>query len=264
MVFRKKGLPEEGDTVICTVKKVLHHSVFVSLDEYVNLEGMIHISEIAPGRIRNMRDYVSEGRMIVCKVLLINEMRGSIDLSLRRVPFQQKLKKEEEFKQEIKAEKLLEFVAQKSKTTLQDVYAKAGEKMISEYGSLTSCFMDIVARGDIVMKELEVPEPYAKEIADVVRERIKPIKVSIAGEFTLESFAEDGIEKVKAALKKGEEVARSGKYDVRLTYASAPKYLYEITSTDYKSAEAATDKVVSAILVEMKALGGTGEFKRKE
>ena len=58
MFYKKNGLPNPNDFVICTVKNILHHSVFVNLDEYNNLEGLVHISEIAPGRIRNIRDFL--------------------------------------------------------------------------------------------------------------------------------------------------------------------------------------------------------------
>ena len=57
MFYKKQGFPEESELVLCTVKKILDHSVFVGLDEYNNLEGMIHISEVSPGRIRNIRDH---------------------------------------------------------------------------------------------------------------------------------------------------------------------------------------------------------------
>ena len=57
MLYQKKGLPEESELVICTVTKIQYHSVFVKLDEF-NHSGMIHISEISPGRIRNIGDYV--------------------------------------------------------------------------------------------------------------------------------------------------------------------------------------------------------------
>ncbi|MBU2637591.1 MAG: S1 RNA-binding domain-containing protein, partial [Nanoarchaeota archaeon] len=116
-MYLKKGIPEEGEIVLCRVRKILPHSVFVDLIEYSNKEAMVHISEIAPGRIRNIRDYVKEGKQVVCKVLQLNKERGTIDISLRRVSLQQKLKKEEGFKQEQKSEKMLELVAQKLKTT---------------------------------------------------------------------------------------------------------------------------------------------------
>src|SRR3990167_9616471 len=84
MLYKKKGMPEVNEVVMCTVKKVLFHSVFVDIEDY-GLEGMIHISEVSPGRIRNIRDYVKEGKKIVCKVLKVDEVKGHIDLSLRRV-----------------------------------------------------------------------------------------------------------------------------------------------------------------------------------
>ena len=93
MFYKKKGMPEQGEIVLCSVKKILHHSVFVYIEEYQGLEGMVHIAEIAPGRIRNIDDYVKEGKRIVCKVLNIDQKKGHIDLSLRRVGTGLKLKK---------------------------------------------------------------------------------------------------------------------------------------------------------------------------
>ena len=74
MLLKKKGFPEEDEIVICTVTKIHFHSVFVNLDEY-GRSGLIHISEVSPGRIRNLRDFVVEGKKVVCKVLRIDEER---------------------------------------------------------------------------------------------------------------------------------------------------------------------------------------------
>ena len=54
-------MPEEGELVLCTITKIFHHSVFANLDEF-GKQGMIYISEVAPGRIRNLRDYVVENK----------------------------------------------------------------------------------------------------------------------------------------------------------------------------------------------------------
>src|SRR3990172_126972 len=104
MLLKREGWPEEGEIVICTVTRILPNSVFANIDEY-RRSGMIHISEVAPGRIRNIRDYVSEGRVVVCQILQVNREKGHIDLSLRRVSEIAKRKKLEEVKLEQKAEK---------------------------------------------------------------------------------------------------------------------------------------------------------------
>jgi len=68
MLLKKEGFPEEDELVMCTITKVQFHSVFANLDDY-GKNGMIHISEVSPGRIRNIRDFVKEGKKVVCKVL---------------------------------------------------------------------------------------------------------------------------------------------------------------------------------------------------
>ncbi|MBU2589198.1 MAG: translation initiation factor IF-2 subunit alpha [Nanoarchaeota archaeon] len=264
MVFKRKDYPEEGELVICTVKKVLFHSVFVKLEEFFNREGMIHISEIAPGRIRNIRDYVREGKQIVCKVLSINHERGNIDLSLRRVSIQLRLKKEDEFKQEQKAEKIIEQAAKTLKTTLADVYKNVGETVIEEHGSFSECFTEIVDKGIKVLEELKFPKDLAEEITKLVKERIKPVKVSVEGELTLESHESDGIERIKAAIKKGEDFAKKKKLEIKITYLSAPRYSLELTASNYKDAEKDIKDLVDVIVEEMKKSKGQANFKRKE
>ena len=64
MLYKRTGLPEQDEIVLCKVTKIFPNSVFVDLLEY-GKSGMIHISEGSPGRIRNLRDYVTIGRQIV-------------------------------------------------------------------------------------------------------------------------------------------------------------------------------------------------------
>ena len=73
---------EEGEVVLCTVDRIVGTVVFVKIEG--NGEGSIVMSEVAPGRIRNIRDYVVPKKKIACKILRISPS-GHIDLSLRRV-----------------------------------------------------------------------------------------------------------------------------------------------------------------------------------
>ena len=71
----------EGDIILCEVKDVVKTTVFVeTLD---GIKGSIVFSEVAPGRIRNIRDYVVPKKIIVCKILYIAS--DHLFLSLRRV-----------------------------------------------------------------------------------------------------------------------------------------------------------------------------------
>ncbi len=139
MLYRRTGMPQEDEIVLCTITNVQHHSVFAKLDEY-DKSGMIHISEVSPGRIRNIRDYVQEGKKVVCKVLRIDEQKGHIDLSLRRVNEGQKRKKQEEIKHEQKAEKIIELLAKKTTKNFKKLYDEISEKVFAKYDYIYESF----------------------------------------------------------------------------------------------------------------------------
>ena len=87
---------ESGDVVLCTVDRIVGTTVFVNIEG--NGEGFIVFSEIAPGRIRNIRDYVFPKKKIVCKVLRISADR--VDLSFRRVTLKEQKELKERYKEE--------------------------------------------------------------------------------------------------------------------------------------------------------------------
>src|SRR3989344_529510 len=145
MLLKKTGFPQEEELVLCTVTAVQYSSVFCTLDEYGARTGMIHISEVAPGRIRNIREFVKEGKKIVCKVLRINTERGHIDLSLRRVTEMQKRTKTDSIKNEQRAEKIVEQLAHQLKEPIEVLYKLVAEKILPSYAYLHQCFEEVAA-----------------------------------------------------------------------------------------------------------------------
>ncbi len=230
MFYKKKGKPEEGEIVLCTVKKILYHSVFVTIDEYESLEGMLHISEISPGRIRNIRDYVREGKQIVCKVLKIDKERGHIDLSIRRVNNSQKVNKIQESKQEQKSEKILEIIGKELDKDLSQSYKDIGFKLIEEYGTLTSAFENFSLDSDSLTK-LKLPKKITELVQKIIQQKIKKPEVEVREIIELTSGKPDGIEIIKKLLIKLQ------KGDIKISYVSAPKYKLTIKASDYKTAE---------------------------
>lgn len=232
MLVLKTGFPEETETVLCTVTKIHYHSVFVKLDEYNNQSGMIHISEISPGRIRNLNDYVQEGKKIVCKVLRINRERGHIDLSLRRVSQVQRRTKVDSLKQEQKAEKIIEFVAKNNKMETMELFNAIKDKVFSQFDSVHECFQAIVDN-EFSIKELGLSPKLSKSLEELIRLRIKPPKVEIKGELVLESFLPDGLAVVKECL----ESVLSKHKNMEIFYLGGGRYSFRITTGDFKSAE---------------------------
>ncbi|MBW2965993.1 S1 RNA-binding domain-containing protein [Candidatus Woesearchaeota archaeon] len=229
MLYKREGMPGEDELVLCTVTAVHGHSVFANLDEY-GKTGMIHISEVSPGRIRNIRDYVVEGKKVVCKILKIDKKKGHIDLSLRRVNEGQKRKKINEIKQEQKAEKIIEGLAKKLNKDTKELYEQISNKIFEKYEYIHQCFNDIVANA-VNLAKLSFDEKLAGELTEAVKDKIKPVEVQIKGILKMMSSAPDGIEVVKGALKKaiGE--------NIHVKYRGAGEYNVIVNAPNYKEAE---------------------------
>ena len=86
-------LPEVGEIVVATITRVGDHGAYATLDEYNNIQGFLHASEIAHGWVRNINKFVKEGEKKVLLVKKIREGRQEIDFSLKQVSRDQQKKK---------------------------------------------------------------------------------------------------------------------------------------------------------------------------
>lgn len=256
MLLKKQGYPEESEIVLCTVTSVRYNSVFANLNEYAH-SGMIHISEVSPGRIRNINDYVKEGKVVICKVLRVNKERGYIDLSLRRVNEGQRRAKVNEIKKEQKAEKIIEFVAKKLKKDVKDVYQKISDKILEKYDLLYPCFED-VAEKKISLDEVNIPKEIAKELKEVIEQKIKPAEVNIKGNIKLVSYAPDGVEIIKETIKKGMDK------NIKISYVGGGNYSIKIKAPDYKTAEKILKGSTEAIIQYAEKNNVKASFEREE
>ncbi len=232
MFFKKQGFPQEGEVLLCTVTSVQYHSVFVRIDEY-DKTGMIHISEVSPGRIRNIRDFVKEGKKVVCKVLRIHADRGHIDLTLRRVTESEKRAKIEWTKKEQHAEKIIEQVATKNGIAPAALYTDVSTPIFSQYTSLSECFDDFV-QGNISLADAGIPQKYVSLLEESIRQRIKPPEVIVRNKFKITTYEPSGIELIKECFKK---IEAAGKEAIAASYLGSGTYHITVKASDYKTAE---------------------------
>ena len=257
MLFRKQGFPEESDLVLCTVTSVQFHSVFVDIDEY-GKDGMIHISEIAPGRIRNIRDFVKEGKKVVCKVLRINREKGYIDLSLRRVNESEKRRKIDEIKRQQNAEKIVEIAAGKIGAKTEQLYNEVSDK-IKNYNSIYECF-EAASKDEKLLESLGIDKKYAKVLDETIKQRIKPSEVEIIGKLRITIFAPNGIDVIKDSLKKAEEAAKD---KISINYLGSGFYRLMVKAPDYKEAEKLMKNASESAINYVAKHTGTAEFARE-
>ena len=219
---------------------------------------MIHISEVSPGRIRNLRDFVSVGRQIVCKVLRIDRERGHIDLSLRRVNSTERVAKLDQLKQELKAESLVTNLAKKLKKPVEKLYLEIASKVLKEYSHLHLCFWDVVSE-EVDLNKLGLEKGLADELTAAVLEKFKPEKIMIKGELRLRTYDSNGLQKIKSTLLSVEQVSPT----ISITYLGAGRYKFVVEDVDYKPAEKHV-RQVEAILEKFNDKLSTAVFEREK
>lgn len=226
---------EIGDVVLCTVDRIVGTIVFVNIEG--DGEGSIVFSEVAPGRIRNIRDYVVPKKKIVCKVLRISGDR--IDLSLRRVTQKEQKEIKERYKQERSFISIL-------KTILKEKAENVFEK-ISKKESIYS-FSQRIKDNPEEIEEL-IGKQDSKKVLEILGTQ-KQKRAVIKKEIALKSMDSDGLEKIKDILGKIE--------GAEIRYISAGKYSLKREDEDAKEGDQKLREILE--IIEKKAKTGNLDF----
>ena len=79
----------KGRIIRGTVTGIESYGVFVSCDDYYT--GLIHISEISHGFVKNINDFVKIGDLIQVEILDVDEELGHLKLSIKNIDYKKKI-----------------------------------------------------------------------------------------------------------------------------------------------------------------------------
>lgn len=218
---------EHNQIVLCTVDKILGTTVFVKIEG--GGEGTVTTSEISPGRIRNLRDYVVPGKKIVCKILSIKG--DKIYLSLRRV----KQNEKKELLEKISKEKSYKAIL---KTVLKDKLDETIEGIEKQF-SITEFFEEAKENPKIVEKFTTKAE--AEKIIKILetkKDKPKEIKHIVQ----LSNDQSDGINTIKSILQNAVKETK-----VEISYLAAGKYRVSLVGKDFREIKTEVNKVLESI-----------------
>ena len=249
-------MPEQGEIILATVTKVMDHGAYVTLDEYDDIQGFLHISEIAPGWIRSVNRFVKDGEK---KVLLVKKVKaGDIDLSLKQVSKDQKKQKLKEVKKYEKGKTLLENLQEKAKLT-DDEIEKLEDKLYTKFDSVYDGFMEIARNGISIVSDLKLAKKITTPIEEICS-KIKLPSVEIRGIMEITNNKSDGVEIIKKTLL--DIIKKDSTMDI--TYLGAQKYRISITSQDFKSAEKSLKPIIEEIQTNIEKKKGLFKFTRED
>jgi translation initiation factor 2 subunit 1 len=260
--MKYSGWPEPGELVVGRVDEIEDFGVFVDLQEYEDKRGLCHVSEVAAGWIKNVRDHVGEGQTVVAKVLDVDEGAQQIDLSIKDVNDHQRKEKIQEWKNEQKADNWMELAF--GEDVDHEQYAAIANELLAEFGSMYDGFEAAAIRGEEALADTGLDDDEVETLVGTARENVSVPYVNVTGYVDLECPNSNGVDMIREALKAAEgngEVSEEAELEV--TYVGSPEYRIEVRAPDYKAAEAELENSAARAEAVIEDRGGAARFHRE-
>ncbi len=252
-------LPEVGEIVVATITKIGDHGAYATLDEYNNIQGFLHASEIAHGWVRNINKFVKEGEKKVLLVKKVEKGRKEIDLSLKQISKDQRKKKLLDVKRFEKEHGILKNIQEKAKLTEKQI-EELEDKFLSKYDSVYDAMLNIAIKGSDEITDLKLQKKVLTTIEDICS-KMKLPSVELRGILEISNNQSNGVELIQKTLTEAEN---SEDAKIEITYLGAPKYRLSLISQDFKSAEKSLKPILEKIEKNVKKQNGVYNFTREE
>ncbi|UWG47474.1 Translation initiation factor 2, alpha subunit (eIF-2alpha) [Halanaeroarchaeum sp. HSR-CO] len=260
--MKYEGWPEEGELVVGKVDEIEDFGVFIDLEEYEGKRGLSHVSEVASGWIKNVRDHVNEGQTVVAKVLDVDESSQQIDLSIKDVNDHQRSDKIQEWKNEQKADKWLSLAFGEDMD--DETFRRVANALLAEFGSLYDGFEQAAIHGHEVLESVDLNDEERERIVETARENVSVPYVTVTGYVHLESPNPDGVDDIRRALEAAEGDGEiPDEIDLKVTYVGSPEYRIRVQAPNYKTAEDELEAAAERAITSIDDAGGDGAFHRE-
>eukprot|EP00163_Fabomonas_tropica_P003196 TRINITY_DN1267_c0_g2_i1.p1 TRINITY_DN1267_c0_g2~~TRINITY_DN1267_c0_g2_i1.p1 ORF type:complete len:302 (-),score=99.60 TRINITY_DN1267_c0_g2_i1:473-1378(-) len=226
-MYRQK-FPKVDELVMVNVRSIAEMGAYVSLLEYNNIEGMILMSELSRRRIRSINKLIRVGRQEVVMVLRVDEEKGYIDLSKRRVSPEEVEKCEAKYAQSKAVHSVLRHVAEITHNDLNDLYERFGWDMYDRYGHAIEGFKASLKDPEVFARYNLEPDLLEALMANIKR-RMSPQPIKIRAEVELTCFSYAGIDGIKAAIRDG-EASGTEETPIKIKLVAPPLYVIITTA----------------------------------
>jgi translation initiation factor 2 subunit 1 len=260
--MKYSGWPDPGELVVGRIEEIEDFGVFVDLLEYEDKEGLCHISEVASGWIKNVRDHVSEGQTVVAKVLEVDEDAQQIDLSIKDVNDHQRKDKIQDWKNEQKADNWMGIAY--GEDIADEKYAAIANELLAEFGSMYEGFEQAAIHGEEALADTDLSDEEVEALVETARENVSVPFVNVTGYVDLECPDAAGVDVIKEALQAAEGNGDiPDEVDLEVTYVGAPEYRIRVQAPDYKTAESELEESGRRASAVVEDHGGTGHYHRE-
>lgn len=267
--FYESEFPDIDELVIVRVEKVDDKAgAYVSLLEYNNREGMINLGEISKRRIRSMAKLLRVGSHEVCMVVSVDEEKGYINLSKKRVATEDIAPKTELFAKAKAIHGIMQHVASLHEVQIDELCNKVSWPLHQSHSTALDGFKKHVAGEINIWEEIDWSSP-GQDLTDLadklkadieihLQRRLIQAQVRLQAKCEVSCSAYDGIDAVKDSLMEGFKASTEDhKVDIKLI--AHPLFALSCLSRDKEAGIATLDNAMMKI--EEAILKRSGNFK---
>mmetsp|Transcript_30660 Transcript_30660/g.60158 ORF Transcript_30660/g.60158 Transcript_30660/m.60158 type:complete len:353 (+) Transcript_30660:78-1136(+) len=232
--FYQNEFPEVETTVIVQVNKIDDKiGAYVSLLEYNGREGMINLGELSKKRIRSMAKILRIGSTEVCMVMSVDEEKGYINLSKKRVEPEDAPPKQEKFAKAKAVHGIMQHVAATHQLDVQDLCEKISWPLHEKFSSAYEAFKKHINEEVNIWESLDFTQPgkdishladqIKAEVEQHMRRRLTAGVIRLQAKCEVSCSEYEGIDAIKKALAKGFEASRE-ECEVQLKLIAHPTF----------------------------------------
>eukprot|EP01100_Stratorugosa_tubuloviscum_P012845 TRINITY_DN6217_c0_g1_i1.p1 TRINITY_DN6217_c0_g1~~TRINITY_DN6217_c0_g1_i1.p1 ORF type:complete len:390 (-),score=215.30 TRINITY_DN6217_c0_g1_i1:92-1261(-) len=226
----EQKFPEIDDLVMVCVRRIADVGAYVSLLEYNNIEGMIQFSELSRRRIRSVNKLIRVGKIEVAIVLRVDQEKGYIDLSKRRVSPEESKKLTERFNKSKTVHSIMRHVAEVTHTNLEDLYTTFGWPLYKKYKHAYDAFRLSMHEPTIFEGFTLSPEGF-EVLKREIQRRLTAQPIKLRADFEISCFSYEGVDAVKSALLAGQGMGTTN-LPVQIKLVAPPLFVATATSLD--------------------------------
>lgn len=244
--IRKNKFPVQGEVVIGKIASVTDDVIIMNLLEYGDISGLILNGELSKKKIKSVSQLTRVGNVEICQVLKVEEGKGFIDLSLKRVSEEDKKICKDNFAKAKLAYQIVNKACKMSNESIKDVYENWAYKKEEKYGSLFSFFVYSKSNPEVLSAEPN-GEFYKKVIDDQFKASTFKVRVEVDV-----ICAKGGVKSIKEAFGKALD------YDdeLEITLLKSPTYSIVKVHSDKDETFEIINKVCEIVKEAVTEMGG--------
>ena len=254
--FYEQKYPKNEDLVMVRVRTVESLAAYVNLIEYEDAdgpvggrEGMVLLSELSRRRIRSIAKLIRVGRDEIVQVLRVDEEKGYVDLSKRKVVRDDVPDFEDKFSKAKTVHSILRHVADTCKVVLEDLYTHIAWPLYRSHGHAHEAFKASITDPEGVFGGIYMTKEIRESLYKDIRRRMAAQPIKFRADIEVSCFTIEGIDAIKAALFAG--MKSNPKQDIQIRLLAPPKYVLFTTMYDRQKGVAVLQEAINVITKEI-------------